>query len=229
MSMKRSCETSCLISSIGKSGASAAGPIGSCVPGWSGGGGAFGRSAAMLYQRSGICDSLSKKRVCVAMARPPVDGVLTATRGGETKNSRPVQGRESVAVPPWLPAARGGHLGAVTARPTGRCRGRGIGAQPAGDYFPRCARFGPGLPGPFGLLRHRRLSPAPALLWARWQTYSSRSSPVFECVEHSHRRARVSSLAVRVVNGSRRLTLGARRALVRRDTSREREWATHAR
>ena len=46
--MKRSALTSCLISSIGKSGARSAGPTGSLVPGWSGGGSGSGRSAAML-------------------------------------------------------------------------------------------------------------------------------------------------------------------------------------
>ncbi len=48
MGMKRSALTSCLISSIGKSGARSAGPTGSLVAGWSGGGSGSGRSAAML-------------------------------------------------------------------------------------------------------------------------------------------------------------------------------------
>ncbi len=46
--MNRSVLTSCLISSMGKSGASASGPMGSFVPGWSGGGSGTGKSAAML-------------------------------------------------------------------------------------------------------------------------------------------------------------------------------------
>ena len=50
-------ETSCLISSIGNSGASASGPMGSCVAGCNGGGGGSGRSAAMLYQCFGSSSS----------------------------------------------------------------------------------------------------------------------------------------------------------------------------
>jgi len=46
--MNRSVLTSCLMSSIGKSGASASGPMGSFVPGCRGGGSGSGRSAAML-------------------------------------------------------------------------------------------------------------------------------------------------------------------------------------
>ena len=48
ISMKRSELTSWRISSIGKSGARSAGPIGSRVAGWRGGGSGSGRSAAML-------------------------------------------------------------------------------------------------------------------------------------------------------------------------------------
>ena len=52
--MKRSRLTSCLISSIGNSGARSAGPIGWRVPGCSTGGSGRGRSAWMLYHRVGI-------------------------------------------------------------------------------------------------------------------------------------------------------------------------------
>ena len=55
--MYRSVATSCRIRSIGKSGSSASGPIGSCVPGCSGGGGGSGRSATRLYQVVGISSS----------------------------------------------------------------------------------------------------------------------------------------------------------------------------
>src|SRR4051812_38332192 len=43
-----------MINAIGNSGARSSGPIGCRVPGWSGAGGGFGRSAAMLYQCLGI-------------------------------------------------------------------------------------------------------------------------------------------------------------------------------
>ena len=62
--MNRSAETSWRISAIGNSGARSAGPIGCMVPGWSGGNGATGRSAAMLYQARGIRDSSSTNLVC---------------------------------------------------------------------------------------------------------------------------------------------------------------------
>ena len=52
------------MSAIGKSGARSSGPIGWWVPGWSGGGGATGRSAAMLYQARGIRDSSRTNLVC---------------------------------------------------------------------------------------------------------------------------------------------------------------------
>jgi hypothetical protein len=48
MGISRSALTSCMMSSIGNSGASISGPMGSRVPGWSGGGRGAGRSAAML-------------------------------------------------------------------------------------------------------------------------------------------------------------------------------------
>ena len=51
--------TSCWINAIGNSGASASGPMGSFVPGCSGGSGLLGMSATMLYQLSGISCSLS--------------------------------------------------------------------------------------------------------------------------------------------------------------------------
>jgi len=53
------------------------------------------------------------------------------------------------------------------------------GAHPVEDYCRSViCGFGPKLPGPFGLLRRRRLSPIPALFSGRCQTYSSRSSPI---------------------------------------------------
>src|SRR3954451_18491327 len=63
MPISRSVATTCLISSIGKSGARSPGPIGWPVPGWSGGGGGLGRAAAMLYQARGVRSSSSRKRV----------------------------------------------------------------------------------------------------------------------------------------------------------------------
>src|SRR5512140_2109762 len=48
---------------IGKSGARSAGPSGCMVPGWSGGGGGEGRSAAMLYQVRGMRSSSSTNLV----------------------------------------------------------------------------------------------------------------------------------------------------------------------
>src|SRR5215468_4293019 len=55
--MYRSGETSCSISAIGNSGASASGPTGSRVPGCSGGGGGEGRSGTTLYHCRGSSDS----------------------------------------------------------------------------------------------------------------------------------------------------------------------------
>jgi hypothetical protein len=57
ISISRSAETSCAISAIGKIGVRSAGPIGWPVPGCNGGGGGFGRSAAMLYQAFGMRSS----------------------------------------------------------------------------------------------------------------------------------------------------------------------------
>ena len=75
MSMYRSCETSCLISSIGKSGARSCGPMGCLVPGCSAGIGGNGRSAWMLYQRVGISCWSSRNRVAAGalmlMTLPP--------------------------------------------------------------------------------------------------------------------------------------------------------------
>src|SRR5438105_702492 len=71
MSMYRSCDTSCLISSIGNNGANASGPIGSCVAGFNGGGAARGKSAAMLYHRSGTSDSASTNLVWSLIRQPP--------------------------------------------------------------------------------------------------------------------------------------------------------------
>ena len=51
--------------SIGNSGARSSGPTGSPVPGWSGGCGGFGMSAAMLYQCRGI--SLSGSWILVSL------------------------------------------------------------------------------------------------------------------------------------------------------------------
>src|SRR3712207_4224006 len=50
--------TSCLMSSIGNSGARASGPMGCLVPGCRGGRGLLGMSATMLYQCSGISFSV---------------------------------------------------------------------------------------------------------------------------------------------------------------------------
>ena len=57
MGIQRSVLTSCLISSMGKSGANASGPIGSWVAGCRGGSGLLGMSAVMLYQFSGMSRS----------------------------------------------------------------------------------------------------------------------------------------------------------------------------
>ncbi len=63
MSIYLSADISCLISSIGKTAASASGLIGLRVAGSSGGEGLFGMSATMLYHWRGI--SLSLKRIFV--------------------------------------------------------------------------------------------------------------------------------------------------------------------
>ena len=55
------------MSAIGKSGARSAGPMGWPVPGWRTGGGATGRSAAMLYQARGMRSSASTNFVCLVM------------------------------------------------------------------------------------------------------------------------------------------------------------------
>src|SRR2546427_11516167 len=65
ISLQRSQLSSCLISSIGKSGARSAGPMGCAVPGWSGGGSGDGRSAWMLYQCVGSSFSSSWNLRCV--------------------------------------------------------------------------------------------------------------------------------------------------------------------
>src|ERR1700691_518293 len=57
--MKESVDTSCLMSSIGNSGARSSGPTGASVPGCSGGGGGEGRSGITLYHCRGISDSSS--------------------------------------------------------------------------------------------------------------------------------------------------------------------------
>src|SRR6478735_8001484 len=57
ISISRSPLTSWRIRAIGNSGARSAGPIGWCVPGWSGGLSGAGRAAEMLYQALGIRDS----------------------------------------------------------------------------------------------------------------------------------------------------------------------------
>src|SRR5215210_8248100 len=72
--------TSWRISSIGKSGARSSGPTGSPVPGCSTGCAGVGMSAAMLYQRRGSSDSLSRYFVCsvptcAIRARITPDGV----------------------------------------------------------------------------------------------------------------------------------------------------------
>jgi hypothetical protein len=59
IAISRSADTSCLMISIGNSGARSAGPIGLPVPGWRTGGSGFGRSAWMLYQLRGMSFSAS--------------------------------------------------------------------------------------------------------------------------------------------------------------------------
>src|SRR5215213_1943241 len=66
--MKRSVETSCAMTAIGKRGARSSGPIGWCVPGWRTGGGGFGRSAARLYQDVGMASSGKRNRVRSSIA-----------------------------------------------------------------------------------------------------------------------------------------------------------------
>ena len=58
--MYRSFETSCMMRSIGNSGARSSGPIGSWVAGCSGGGGGSGRSGMTLYQEVGTWSSFSR-------------------------------------------------------------------------------------------------------------------------------------------------------------------------
>ena len=65
--MYRSLVTSCMISSIGNSGARSSGPTGCSVPGCSTGGGGVGRSASRLYHRVGCSDSASRILVGVVM------------------------------------------------------------------------------------------------------------------------------------------------------------------
>src|SRR6185369_1324975 len=66
ISIHRSWLTSCLISSIGKSGARSWGPMGWPVPGCSGGGSGVLKSAWMLYHLVGI--SFSESRYFVVMS-----------------------------------------------------------------------------------------------------------------------------------------------------------------
>ena len=56
----RSVDISCMMRPIGNSGARSSGPAGWSVPGWRGGGGGAGRSAATLYHAVGILSSGSK-------------------------------------------------------------------------------------------------------------------------------------------------------------------------
>src|SRR6185369_12870868 len=63
ISIHRSRLTSCLISSIGKRGARSWGPMGSPVPGCSGGASGVSRSAWMLYHLVGM--SLSSRTILV--------------------------------------------------------------------------------------------------------------------------------------------------------------------
>src|SRR6266403_512670 len=94
ISIQRSWLTSCLISSIGKSGARSWGPIGWPVPGWSGGGSGVLKSAWMLYQRVG--SSFSERRYLVvmsmgfrAMGRPPSRSRDGGTDGKRAPHYRP--------------------------------------------------------------------------------------------------------------------------------------------
>src|SRR4051794_9933237 len=63
MSTYWSVVTSCMIRSIGNSGARSSGPTGCRVPGCSTGGGGVGKSCSRLYQRVGC--SLSSSRIFV--------------------------------------------------------------------------------------------------------------------------------------------------------------------
>ena len=109
-SMKRSCETSCLISSIGNSGASASGPIGWCVPGCSGGGGGDFRSAAMLYHCVRDCGL----RRGGTSSQSSHDSFAPTQRN---KKPLAIKGRGVLAVPPLLPRpAKGGSHSATTVR-----------------------------------------------------------------------------------------------------------------
>src|SRR5213076_2660255 len=77
ISIHRSWLTSCLMSSIGKSGARSAGPIGWPVPGWRGGGSGVLKSAWMLYHFVGM--SFSSRRNFVAflsLDRVAIGGLL---------------------------------------------------------------------------------------------------------------------------------------------------------
>src|SRR6266508_4922663 len=107
ISMRPSALTSCLISSIGNSGAKSAGPIGWPVPGCSTGGGGAGRSDAMLYQLWGMSFSAnvyliesmantSSLSYLLSIVRGPLsvatdDGQRTTDK---TKTPHPIQGRE---------------------------------------------------------------------------------------------------------------------------------------
>src|SRR5439155_25132495 len=89
-------ETSCLISSIGNSGARSAGPIGCPVPGCRTAGGGVLRSAAMLYHLVGMSFSDSTNFVCdlSAMAdllRRKVGPKLRALLDGGNRGSSAVR------------------------------------------------------------------------------------------------------------------------------------------
>src|SRR5690242_16784535 len=93
ISIQRSWLTSCLISSIGKSGARSWGPIGWPVPGCRGGASGVLKSAWMLYQRVG--SSFSERRYLVvmsaglrAMGRPPSRSVAVGLMGKRASQYR---------------------------------------------------------------------------------------------------------------------------------------------
>src|ERR1035437_6593598 len=66
MGISRWALISCSMSAIGNSGARSCGPMGCLVPGCSTGAGGVFTSARMLYQKRGICSSLSKYLVVIA-------------------------------------------------------------------------------------------------------------------------------------------------------------------
>src|SRR5262245_6351196 len=83
MSIQRSWLTSCLMISIGKSGARSWGPMGWSVPGWTTGGSGAGRSAWMLYHRLGRSFSSRTNLVCATGTSFTIYGALGSTGSPE--------------------------------------------------------------------------------------------------------------------------------------------------